>query len=67
MGKPVNKNERQVDVFVDEKWESTIALTREHIDMVYTYMDLLLLNQVEGLDISGINDEIKEAHERSGL
>ena len=67
MGKPINKKEHQVDVFVNEKWESTIALTREHIDMVYTYMDILLLNQVEGLDVSGINSEIAEAHERSGL
>lgn len=61
------KKDLQVEVFVNEEWESSYALKRESLDKVYRYMDLLQLEEVEGLDIHGITDEITEAHERSGL
>lgn len=57
----------QIEVFVDETWESSYSLNRESLDKVYRYMDLLQLEEIEGLDISGITDEITEAHDRSGM
>lgn len=59
--------ELDVEVFVNTEWESSIALNRESLDVVYRLMDLLQLHEVEGLDVSDIVDRINNEHEQSGM
>lgn len=59
--------ELDIEVFVNTEWESSTALSRESLDVVYRLMDLLQLNEVEGLDISDIVDRINDEHEKSGM
>lgn len=59
--------ELDVEVFVNTEWESSIALSRESLDVVYRLMDLLQLKEVEGLDVSDIVDRVNDEHERSGM
>ena len=59
--------ELDIEVFVNTEWESSTALSRESLDIVYRFMDLLQLKEVEGLDISPIIESINDEHERSGM
>lgn len=38
--------ELDIEVFVNTEWESSTALSRESLDVVYRLMDLLQLNEV---------------------
>jgi phosphoribosyl-ATP pyrophosphohydrolase len=59
--------ELDIEVFVNTEWESSTALSRESLDVVYRFMDLLQLKEIEGLDISPIIESINDEHERSGM
>lgn len=62
MSKPL-----QVEIFVNEQWESGYSISRADMDKVYKFMDLLLMQGSGELDFSAITDEVDDAYERSGL
>lgn len=54
---------KQLEFLVDEEEQMFIELTKENIELVYKFAELLQHEEVEGLDIDHIKDDIKEAHQ----
>lgn len=47
-----------VEVFVNEEWEHSVALSREDIDRVYKYMDLLLIKEAGEIQLDDVTEKI---------
>ena len=47
-----------VEVFVNEEWEHSVALSREDIDRVYKYMDLLLIKEAGEIQLDDVIEKI---------
>ena len=47
-----------VEVFVNEEWEHSVALSREDIDRVYKYMDLLLIKESGEIQLDDVIEKI---------
>ena len=54
----------QVEVFVNESWEAGYSMSRENLDKVYRYMDLLQSEESGETDVKHITDDINYEHER---
>ena len=47
-----------VEVFVNEEWEHSVAMSREDIDRVYKYMDLLLIKESGEIQLDDVIEKI---------